>query len=86
MFCLIGQVYLALGANPTNLFVSSSFFLEAKRLSSMSLVPLIDFLTYMQPELWLKNPVFHKNQKLQEKCDLLFNSNIGQPYLGSRLC
>jgi len=52
----------------------------------MSLVPLIDFLTYMQPELWLKNPVFHKNQKLQEKCDLLFNSNIGQPYLGSRLC
>jgi len=32
-----------------------------------SLEPFIDFLAYLEPELWLKNPVFDKNQKVSQK-------------------
>jgi len=37
------------------------------RPKSASLEPLIDFLTYLEPELWLKNPVFDKNKKVSQK-------------------
>jgi len=40
--------------------------LETKR-SSASSEPLIDLLAYLEPELWPKNPVLHKIQKLQKK-------------------
>jgi len=47
-----GQVYLALGANPTCHFFDS-FLLESK-LSSKSLEPLIAFIAYLELKLWLK--------------------------------
>jgi len=28
---------------------------------------LIDFLAYLEAELWLKNPVFDKNRKVSQK-------------------
>jgi len=43
------------------------------RLTFASLEPLIDFLANLEPELWPKKPIFHKNKKLQETCD--FPSN-----------
>jgi len=39
-------------------------FLLEIRPKSASLEPLLDFLSYLEPELWLKNPVFYKNQKV----------------------
>jgi len=41
-------------------------FVETRR-SSASLELLIDLLAYLESELWLKNPIFHKNKKMQEK-------------------
>jgi len=46
--------------------VLTQFFLET-RWSSASLEPLIDLLPCLEPELWLKNPILHKNQKIAEK-------------------
>jgi len=50
-----------LGAKP---FLGSSFF--ETRLWSASSEPLIDLLAYLEPNLWLKNPVFHKIQKVSQ--------------------
>jgi len=41
-------------------------FLET-RLLFVFLVPLIDLPAYLEPELWIKNPIFHKNQKVAGK-------------------
>jgi len=62
-FCLCGQVYLALGANPTGHFLAQ-FFWES-RLSSKSLEPFIGLLAYLEPKLWLKNQTFVKILLLQ---------------------
>ena len=64
-FCLFGQTYLALGANPTSHFWLK--FLLETWLSSASLEPLIDLLAYAGQELWLKNPISHKNQNIAGK-------------------
>jgi len=54
-----GQIYLALGANPMSHFLAH-VFLES-RLSSESSEPLIGFIAYLEPKLWLKIKKMDKN-------------------------
>jgi len=37
---------------------------------------LIDFLAYLEPKLWLKYPVFDKNQKLSQNVTLAISGQI----------
>jgi len=39
------------------------------RPKSASLELLINFLAYLEAELWLKNPVFDKNRKVSQKLE-----------------
>ena len=64
-FHYFGQVYLALGVNPTNHSLAQVF--GKTRTWSASLEPLIGFLAYLKPKLWLKNPSFDKNKKVTRK-------------------
>ena len=48
------------------IFYGSNFFLETRR-SSRSIELLIDLLACLEPEFWPKNPVMHRNPKLQKK-------------------
>jgi len=57
-FYLFGQVYLALGTNPTNHFWLKFFW---KLGYNLHLELLIGFLAYLEPKLWLKNTIFDKN-------------------------
>jgi len=36
-------------------------------LSSAFVEPLIGFLAYLEPKLWLKNPIFDENKKVPRK-------------------
>jgi len=38
--------------------------------------PLIDFLAYLDAELWLKNPVFDKNRKVSRKIEFAISDPI----------
>jgi len=40
------------------------------RLQSASLEPLIDLLAYLEPKLWLKNPIFDKIQNVSKRYNL----------------
>jgi len=37
------------------------------RLSSYSLEGLIGFVAYLEPKLWLRNPIFEKNKNVPRK-------------------
>ena len=54
------QLYPALGTNPMSQIFRSSFFLET-RLSSESLEPLLGFLAYLEPKLWIRTRNLVKN-------------------------
>jgi len=54
------------GSQPIDRFFWLKFFLET-RLCSVSREPLIDFLEYLEPELWLKIPLFFKNLNIAGK-------------------
>jgi len=56
---VFGLIHPALGANTMGQFIRSRF-LETRR-SSESLVPLIGFLTYLEPKLWIKIQKLVKN-------------------------
>jgi len=65
-FRLFDQVHLALGANPTGHYFAWKFFWKPgynQRLWSPWLVCLL----YLEPKLWLKNPIFDKNMKVKQK-------------------
>jgi len=61
-FRFFSQFYLALGANPLSQFMAQVFM--ETMLWSASLVLLISFLACLEPKLWLKTPIFDKNQNL----------------------
>jgi len=62
-FLPFGQVYLSLGTNQRAIFWLNLFW----KLWSETLEPLIGFLAYPEPKLWLKNPLFDKNKKFPRK-------------------
>jgi len=64
-FCIFDQLYLAQGANSMSHFWGK-IVVETRR-SFASLDPLIDLLAYLEPELWSKNPIFHKNKNIAGK-------------------
>jgi len=61
---------MSLGAKPMTHFCGSSAFLDT-RLSSESLEPVISFLAYLEPKLWLTNPKLDTNSNPTE-------GNLGQ--------
>jgi len=50
------------------------------RPKSASIEPLIDLLAYLQPKLWVKNPVFGKIQKVSKKAYFSFSGKILASY------
>jgi len=71
---LSGQVYLALA--PTQWAIGLAHFFCKTRLWFESLENLIGFLAYLEPRLWLKNPILGKNEKVSRKPWLALSGQI----------